>query len=88
MYSYSSQNNSGINWGSILLNFLPLILIAVLIYFFFRSARGANNQAMRFGRSRARLFPANKPTVTFDDVAGVEEAKQELSRSSGISEKP
>ena len=33
---------------------------------------------MRFGRSRARLFPANKPTVTFDDVAGVEEAKQEL----------
>jgi cell division protease FtsH len=34
---------------------------------------------MRFGRSRARLFPANKPTVTFDDVAGVEEAKQELS---------
>ena len=73
------DNNSGINWGSILLNFLPLILIAVLIYFFFRSARGANNQAMRFGRSRARLFPANKPTVTFDDVAGVEEAKQELS---------
>jgi cell division protease FtsH len=73
------ENNTGINWGSILLNFLPLILIAVLIYFFFRSARGANNQAMRFGRSRARLFPANKPTVTFDDVAGVEEAKQELS---------
>ena len=33
---------------------------------------------MRFGRSRARLFPANKPTVTFEDVAGVEEAKQEL----------
>jgi cell division protease FtsH len=33
---------------------------------------------MRFGRSRARLFPANKPTITFDDVAGVEEAKQEL----------
>ena len=76
---YAPSNNTGINWGSILLNFLPLILIAVLIYFFFRSARGANNQAMRFGRSRARLFPANKPTVTFDDVAGVEEAKQELS---------
>jgi cell division protease FtsH len=76
---FAPDDNSGINWGSILLNFLPLVLIAVLIYFFFRSARGANNQAMRFGRSRARLFPANKPTVTFDDVAGVEEAKQELS---------
>lgn len=74
----TSANNSGINWGSILINFLPLVLIAVLLYLFFRSARGANNQAMRFGRSRARLFPANKPTVTFEDVAGVEEAKQEL----------
>jgi cell division protease FtsH len=72
------DNGSGINWGSILINFLPLILIAGLLFFLFRSARGANNQAMRFGRSRARLFPANKPTVTFDDVAGVEEAKQEL----------
>jgi cell division protease FtsH len=72
------NNDSGINWGSILLNFLPLILIAGLLFFLFRSARGANNQAMRFGRSRARLFPANKPTVTFEDVAGVEEAKQEL----------
>jgi cell division protease FtsH len=72
------KTNSGIPWGTVLVNVLPLILIAGLLYFLFRSARGANNQAMRFGRSRARLFPANKPTVTFDDVAGVEEAKQEL----------
>ncbi|MBN1188561.1 MAG: ATP-dependent zinc metalloprotease FtsH [Dehalococcoidales bacterium] len=72
------NNDSGINWGSILINFLPLLLIAGLLFFLFRSARGANNQAMRFGRSRARLFPANKPTITFEDVAGVEEAKQEL----------
>ncbi|GAI13178.1 unnamed protein product, partial [marine sediment metagenome] len=43
-----------------------------------RRAQGANTQAMSFGRSRARLFPASTPTVTFDDVAGVEEAKQEL----------
>lgn len=72
-------NNSGINWTSLLINLgLPILLVAALFYFLFRSARGANNQAMRFGRSRARLFPANKPTVTFEDVAGVEEAKQEL----------
>ena len=73
-----TKDNSGIKWSSILINFLPLILIGALLFWLFRSARGANNQAMRFGRSRARLFPANKPTVTFDDVAGVEEAKQEL----------
>jgi cell division protease FtsH len=72
------DNGSGINWGSVLIQFLPLLLIAGLLYFLFRSARGANNQAMRFGRSRARLFAANKSTVTFEDVAGVEEAKQEL----------
>jgi cell division protease FtsH len=70
---------SSFDWGTIIINLLlPLVLIGGLLFFLFRSARGANNQAMRFGRSRARLFPANKPTITFEDVAGVEEAKQEL----------
>ncbi len=72
------KGSSGINWGSLLINFLPLVIFGALLFFLFRSARGANNQALRFGRSRARLFPANKPSITFDDVAGVEEAKQEL----------
>jgi len=69
---------SGLNWGGILLNFLPLLLFGALLFFLFRSARGANSQALTFGRSRARLFPANTPTITFNDVAGVEEAKQEV----------
>jgi len=69
---------SGINWGNMALNFLPLILFGGLLFFLFRRAQGANSQAMSFGRSRARLFPAHTPTITFDDVAGVEEAKQEL----------
>ncbi|MBI2830024.1 MAG: ATP-dependent zinc metalloprotease FtsH [Chloroflexi bacterium] len=69
---------SGFNWGGLLLNLLPLALFGGLLFLIFRQARGANNQAMSFGRSRARLFPANRPTITFDDVAGVEEAKQEL----------
>ena len=43
-----------------------------------RQAQGTNNQAMSFGKSRARMFIGNKPIVTFDDVAGVDEAKQEL----------
>ena len=72
------KGSSGFNWGGLLLNFLPLIIFGALLFFLFRSARGANSQAMSFGRSRARLFPANTPTVTFDDVAGVEEAKQEV----------
>jgi len=70
---------AGLNWGNILLSFLPLILLGGLIFFLFFRARGANTQAMSFGRSRARLFPGDKPSVTFDDVAGVDEAKQELS---------
>ena len=69
---------SGFEWGGVLLSFLPLLLLGALLFFLFRRAQGANSQAMSFGRSRARLFPANTPTVTFNDVAGVEEAKQEV----------
>jgi len=72
------EGSSGFNWGGLLINFLPLLLFGGLLFFLFRRAQGANSQAMSFGRSRARLFPANTPTVTFDDVAGVEEAKQEV----------
>ncbi|MGD9116638.1 MAG: ATP-dependent zinc metalloprotease FtsH [Dehalococcoidia bacterium] len=68
---------SGFDWSGLLIGFLPLILFGALIFFLFRSARGANSQAMNFGRSRARLI-GSTPTVTFEDVAGVEEAKQEL----------
>jgi len=49
-----------------------------LIYFMFRQAQGTNNQAMSFGKSRARMFTGEHPTVTFEDVAGAEEAKQDL----------
>ncbi len=69
---------SEFDWGNMVLGFLPLLIFGGLLFFLFFRARGANNQAFSFGRSRARLFPANKPTVTFNDVAGVDEAKQEL----------
>jgi len=74
---YEITPSGGFNW-SMVMNFLPLIIFGGLLFFLFRRAQGANTQAMNFGRSRARLFPAHTPTVTFDDVAGVEEAKQEL----------
>ena len=68
----------GFDWGNILIGFLPIILVGALLFLVFSRVRGANNQALSFGRSRARLAPPDKPTVTFDDVAGVDEAKQEL----------
>ncbi len=68
----------GIDWGTMLMNFLPLLVFGGLLFFLFSQARGANTQAMNFGRSRAKLFTSDKPTVTFENVAGVEEAKQDL----------
>jgi len=65
-------------WVTVLGGILPLIFVAALFYFLMRQAQGANNQAFSFGKSRARLFTTERPTVTFDDVAGVDEAKEEL----------
>ncbi len=65
-------------WVAILGSFLPFIFLAVIFFFLMRQAQGSNNQAMSFGKSKARMFTGQKPTVTFDDVAGVDEAKQEL----------
>lgn len=57
---------------------LPAIFVMGLIYFMLRQAQGSNNQALSFGKSRARMFTGDQPTVTFEDVAGAEEAKEEL----------
>ncbi|MBI4314905.1 MAG: ATP-dependent zinc metalloprotease FtsH [Chloroflexi bacterium] len=57
---------------------LPAVFVMGLIYFMLRQAQGSNNQAMSFGKSRARMFTGDQPTVTFEDVAGVEEAKEDL----------
>lgn len=65
-------------WLAVLGTLLPLILIGGFFFFILRQAQGAGNQALSFGKSRARMFTGDKPTVTFDDVAGVDEAKQEL----------
>jgi cell division protease FtsH len=68
-------------WGG-LLNllgiFLPALLIIGFIYFILRQAQGSNNQALSFGKSKARVLTGDHPTVSFDDVAGCDEAKEEL----------
>ncbi|MEE9188958.1 MAG: ATP-dependent zinc metalloprotease FtsH [Anaerolineales bacterium] len=58
--------------------FIPFILLAGVFWFVFRQAQGSNNAAMSFGKSRARMFTGDHPTVTFEDIAGIEEAKEEL----------
>ena len=57
---------------------LPMLLLAGAFFFIFRQAQGSNNSAMSFGKSRARMFSGDQPTVTFEDVAGIEESKEEL----------
>ncbi|MCC6386662.1 MAG: ATP-dependent zinc metalloprotease FtsH [Dehalococcoidia bacterium] len=73
------KDNSGFGpWLGLLLNLLPFLLFGLFLLLIMRQAQGSNSQAMSFGKSRARLFTGSKVTVTFADVAGVDEAKEEL----------
>ena len=65
-------------WLGLLLNLLPFLLFGAFLLLIMRQASGSNSQAMSFGKSRARLFTGSKVTVTFTDVAGCDEAKEEL----------
>jgi len=66
------------NLFGVLLNFLPIIFFGAILLFMMRQAQGSSNQTMNFGRSKAKMFTANRPSVSFSDVAGVDEAKTEL----------
>jgi cell division protease FtsH len=57
---------------------LPFLLMIGAFWFIFRQAQGSNNAAMSFSKSKARMFSGEHPTITFEDVAGVDEAKEEL----------
>ncbi|HNZ12554.1 MAG TPA: ATP-dependent zinc metalloprotease FtsH, partial [Anaerolineaceae bacterium] len=57
---------------------LPLLLMVGVFFFIFRQAQGSNNAAISFSKSRARMFTGDHPTVTFADVAGVDESKEDL----------
>lgn len=66
------------SWGNVALTLLPLVLLGVFFFIILRQAQGAGNQAFGFGKSRARMFTGDRPSVTFNDVAGNDESKQEL----------
>jgi cell division protease FtsH len=77
-YSAVEESAAGQWLGLLITAFLPVLLIGGFIFFMMRQAQGTNNQAMSFGKSRARMFLGNKTVITFNDVAGVDEATQEL----------
>ena len=64
--------------ANIMMYVLPFLFLGGVFWFVFRQAQGSNNAAMSFGKSRARMFSGDQPTVTFNDVAGVDEATEEL----------
>lgn len=74
-YEKAAQNSL---WSGLLLSLLPVLLIGALLIFMLRSAQGQGNQALSFGKSRARLYGNEKDKVMFKDIAGAEEAKQDL----------
>jgi cell division protease FtsH len=73
---------------SLITYILPALLVVGLIWLMMRQAQGTNNQALSFGKSRARMFTGDQPTVTFEDVAGIEEAKEDLEEIVEFLEEP
>jgi len=73
------KGNSGLtSIIGVLLNFLPILFFGAVLIFMMRQAQGSSSQTFSFGKSKAKLFDNTNPTVKFDDVAGVDEAKEEL----------
>lgn len=72
------EESSWLGIFSILSYLLPVIFLVGAMYFIFRQTQGTNNSALSFGKSRAKMFEGDHPTVTFADVAGVDESKEEL----------
>lgn len=65
-------------WEIFFISFVPIMILVGFFYFMMRQAQGQNNQAMGFGKSKARVYGEDKKKVTFDEVAGAEESKEEL----------
>ena len=76
--SAKPNSSTGSTIANIGLTLLPVLVISLVLYFMLRSAQGQGNQAMSFGKSRARLYGNEKDKVMFTDIAGSDEAKQDL----------
>jgi cell division protease FtsH len=76
--TYEAESNAGATWATIGINLLPVLIIGFILFFMLRSAQGQGNQALSFGKSRARLYGNEKDKVNFKDIAGSDEAKTDL----------
>ena len=76
--SYSDEVPQGNFFGSLFSILLPFLIIGVIFYFLIGRMQGGGNRVMQFGRSKAKLVGKESPTVTFEDVAGADEAIEEL----------
>ena len=77
-FNTEQPSSSNLLLSVVLPNVILFLVIGGFMWYMLRQTQSGNNQAISFGRSRARLLSGDKPAVTFNDVAGVEEAKQEL----------
>lgn len=75
---YKEGQSGNATWLILASSLLPVIIIVAVLVFMMRSAQGQGNQAMSFGKSRARLYGNEKDKVTFKDIAGYQESKQDL----------
>ncbi|GIG53750.1 ATP-dependent zinc metalloprotease FtsH [Demequina activiva] len=85
---YDSDVNRGSVWSTLLFTFLPILLLVGLFWFLMSSMQGGGGRLMSFGKSKASLVTPDTPTVKFDDVAGVEEAVEELKEIEEFLENP
>ncbi|MEI9914412.1 MAG: hypothetical protein WDN66_05590 [Candidatus Saccharibacteria bacterium] len=78
MLQPTAQSSSSSTWIGILETVGPVVAIGVILYIMMKSAQGQGNQALSFGKSRARLYGNEKDKINFKDIAGSDEAKQDL----------
>ena len=74
--AYKVDEQNGL-WGSILVTWIPMVFLLVVFFFFMRQLQASGGKAMSFGKARARLLSESSNKVTFDDVAGIDEAKDD-----------
>ena len=72
------NEEDGAFWQSLLLSWLPMLLVFLFLFFLMRQLQAGGGKAMSFGKSKAKLISESNPKITFSDVAGAEEAKEEL----------
>ncbi|HYF93229.1 MAG TPA: ATP-dependent zinc metalloprotease FtsH [Symbiobacteriaceae bacterium] len=72
------SNNSPTIWSLLFQTLVPVVLVLLAFFFIMQQTQGSGNRVMQFGRSRARLHTDDRKRVTFDDVAGIDEVKEEL----------